>query len=81
MIETSKPAATNNPARRWGVARLILSLWVALALPGAAAVSCGGATTSHSGTDTSTDWLRSCLGEVGQVVTLPWGDGPPEPLF
>lgn len=61
MSERSIASDTSGSRRR---ARLWLALSAALALPALAAVSCGGETMSPAGTDTNTNWLKSCDSEA-----------------
>lgn len=60
MIDRATPSDTSGSRR----ARLWLALCALLALPAAAALSCGGETMSPAGTDTSTNWLKSCSSEA-----------------
>lgn len=61
MIVRATPLDTRSSVRR---PRLWLGLCALLALPAAAALSCGGETSSPAGTDTSTNWLKSCSSDA-----------------
>jgi hypothetical protein len=57
MTHRATPSETSGSRRR---PRLWLALSALLALPSGAAISCGGETTSPAGTDTNTNWLKTC---------------------
>jgi hypothetical protein len=61
MIERTISSDTRGSRRR---PRPWLALWALLAVPSSAAISCGGETASPAGTDTNTNWLKSCSSEA-----------------
>jgi hypothetical protein len=61
---TASNQRTIGAASFRGLARRCLGLALLVVSPWVAAVSCGGAAGVNSGTDTSTNWLRSCSEDV-----------------
>lgn len=60
MIDRATPSESNGSRRP----RLWLAPCALLALAVSAALSCGGETSSPAGTDTNTNWLKSCSSEA-----------------
>jgi hypothetical protein len=61
MIDPSTPSVSSSSRRR---PRLWLALCALLAAPALAVSACGGETSDPPGTDTNTNWLKSCSSDT-----------------